>query len=86
MKGHRSWGYYQEAMKRVMPSLQEQPVGELWGFLKRFPHSATREVAEVFEWSMEEAGEKLSSLVKDDVAEKQPVANGSFWALVGKDG
>lgn len=69
-------------MLENQPKAEEPP--EIENFLKKYPFVATKEIAVVYDLSCEEADRKMKKLQLQQLVEKVPVKNGTFWRYVSR--
>jgi predicted DsbA family dithiol-disulfide isomerase len=72
----------ERALRRHAPGLERRDLPRLEAFVDAYGYVATREVAEVYEFSRNEAQESLKKLAKAGDVEAVSRGNGTFWRPV----
>jgi len=79
LHGYQGFEIFERAFERLAPGLRRKKPEGILDFVRKYGRAATREVAEVFGLSMEEAQRKLEGLEKTGRLRRIRLGNGSFW-------
>jgi predicted DsbA family dithiol-disulfide isomerase len=79
--GHRSLVTYQQVLQQLAPDLKEHAPRDVPALLADYGPLTTRELAEVYDQSVETVRAEMEGLTTEGQVEEMPVRNGEFWAL-----
>lgn len=83
--GYQSFDRLEHALVEVAPGLQRRELPSVETFVRTYGYVATREVAEVYEWSPGKAEQVLGELAANGDVRAVDRGNGTFWTPSGGD-
>ena len=80
--GYQPFSAFEMVLEKLSPGLKKRKPQSILAFVEKYGRVATREVAEVFDLSDEEALAKLEALEKEGKIRRVRAGNGCFWERV----
>lgn len=80
--GYRSFDRLESALIELEPALERRELPPVEAFVRTYGYVATREVAEVYEWSPGKAEQVLGGLAANGAVHPVDRGNGTFWTPV----
>jgi len=79
MTGYQPFEAFEKVFQKLAPGLEKREPASILNFVRKYGRVATREVAEVFGLSLEEAEERLKALEGKGKLTSRSAGNGHFW-------